>query len=117
MANPFVHIELETTDLGKAQKFYASLFDWKLEPSPGPTEYLMIRAEGGPGGGMMKSPMPNGPSLWVPYVSVSDLEASTRRAKELGGKVLKENNEVPGMGWFSIVLDPTGAMFALWKAA
>jgi hypothetical protein len=24
--------------------------------------------------------------------------------------------EVPGMGWFSIILDPTGAAIGLWKA-
>ena len=117
MPNPFVHIELETTDLAKAKQFYASLFDWKLEPAPGPMEYLMIRPGEGPGGGMMKTPMPNGPSVWVPYVTVTDLAASTRKAKELGAEVLKENNEVPGMGWFSIVLDPTGAMLGLWKTA
>src|SRR5204863_2715846 len=31
MANPFVHVELATTDVGKAKPFYQSLFDWQLE--------------------------------------------------------------------------------------
>jgi predicted enzyme related to lactoylglutathione lyase len=30
MANPFVHVELATTDIGKAKSFYAALFDWQL---------------------------------------------------------------------------------------
>ena len=30
MANPFVHIELATTDVDKAKSFYQALFDWKL---------------------------------------------------------------------------------------
>ena len=30
MGNPFVHVELATTDLDKAKSFYQSLFDWKL---------------------------------------------------------------------------------------
>ena len=30
MANPFAHIELTTSDLGAAKKFYKKLFDWKL---------------------------------------------------------------------------------------
>jgi predicted enzyme related to lactoylglutathione lyase len=30
MANPFVHVELNTTDLDKAKSFYQSLFDWQL---------------------------------------------------------------------------------------
>jgi predicted enzyme related to lactoylglutathione lyase len=31
MANPFVHVELNTTDVDKAKEFYGQLFDWKLE--------------------------------------------------------------------------------------
>ena len=31
MANPFVHVELSTTDPAKAKSFYGQLFDWKLE--------------------------------------------------------------------------------------
>ena len=31
MANPFVHVELATTDVAKAKSFYQSLFDWKLK--------------------------------------------------------------------------------------
>ena len=34
MANPFVHVELNTHDVGKAKEFYGSLFDWKLEDVP-----------------------------------------------------------------------------------
>jgi predicted enzyme related to lactoylglutathione lyase len=30
MANPFVHVELSTTDPAKAKTFYSQLFDWKL---------------------------------------------------------------------------------------
>src|SRR6266571_402916 len=30
MANPFVHVELATTDIDQAKSFYRSLFDWKL---------------------------------------------------------------------------------------
>ena len=31
MGNPFVHVELMSTDVGKAKAFYGKLFDWKLE--------------------------------------------------------------------------------------
>jgi predicted enzyme related to lactoylglutathione lyase len=35
MANPFVHIELQTQDVERSEKFYWSLFDRKLEEMPG----------------------------------------------------------------------------------
>jgi uncharacterized protein len=116
MGNPFVHIELNTTDVGKAKSFYGSLFDWELEDMDmGDMVYTSIRVGDGTGGGMMKHPMPGQPSVWIPYVLVQDVTASTKKAQSLGGKVIKEKTEVPNMGFFSIVLDPTGTAIGLWE--
>jgi uncharacterized protein len=117
MPNPFVHCELNTTDLAKAKTFYGSLFDWKLEDAamPGGT-YTMIGVGGDAvGGGMQQHPTPGAPSQWMPYVLVDDIQASTGKAQSLGGSVLMGATEIPNMGWFSIVQDPTGAVFGLWK--
>jgi predicted enzyme related to lactoylglutathione lyase len=117
MANPFVHVELNTTDPDKAKAFYETLFDWKLQDIPMPQgTYTMIDVGGGTGGGMMQQMMPGAPSSWLSYVLVDDIEASTKKAKALGANVLKEVMEVEGMGWFSIIVDPTGAMLGMWKA-
>jgi uncharacterized protein len=116
MANPFVHVELNTTDLPKAKEFYGKLFDWKLEDIPmGDSSYTMIQVGKGVGGGMMTHPM-GGPSMWLSYVDVDDIEAATGKAKSLGATVIKDVTEVMGAGWLSILMDPTGAVFALWKA-
>ena len=118
MPNPFVHVELSTTDLPKAKAFYGKLFDWKLEDvpmAPGDT-YTLIKVGEGTGGGMMKQPVPGAPSAWLAYVLVDDVRAATEKARSLGAKVLQDVTEVPGMGWFSVLADPTGAPFALWKA-
>jgi predicted enzyme related to lactoylglutathione lyase len=116
MGNPFVHVELNTTDVGKAKAFYGKLFDWKLEDMPmeGGT-YTMIQVGQGTGGGMMKHPMPGAPSAWLAYVAVDDIAASTEKAKALGAQIIKGTTEIKGAGWFSILADPTGAVFALWK--
>ena len=114
MPNPFVHVELMTTDLGKSKEFYQSLFDWKLEDVPG-MDYTVIKVGEGTGGGMMKVPMPGMPSSWMAYVLVHDLAASTRKAKSLGASIVKEITEVPGMGSFSVMVDPTGAALAMWQ--
>lgn len=42
MANPFVHVELQTNDAAKAKDFYGRLFDWKLEDVPG-MDYTLIK--------------------------------------------------------------------------
>ena len=114
MANPFVHVELSTTDPAKAKAFYTRLFDWKLEDmqmGPGAHDtYTLIEVGEGTGGGLMKHPMPGAPSTWLAYVLVDDIEAATKKVASLGGTVAKDVTEVPGMGWFSIIVDPTGAM-------
>ena len=116
MANPFVHVELNTTDVAKAKGFYSKLFDWKLEdlPMEGGT-YTMIHVGEGTGGGLMKHPMPGASSFWLAYVLVDDIDAATKKVRALGGTVMKDKTEVMGMGWLAIIVDPTGAHLGLWK--
>jgi len=113
VANPFCHVELNTTDVNKAKTFYTKLFDWKLEDVPG--DYTMIKVGEGTGGGLMKNPIPGAPSFWLSYVLVDDIEAATKKAKSLGATVMKDVTEVMGAGWLSIIADPTGAHLGLWK--
>lgn len=118
MANPFVHIELNTTDRAKAKDFYGALLGWKLsdmEMGPSGT-YTMIDVGEGTGGGMLAHPMQGAPTLWIPYVLVDNLAQSTERAKALGAKIIKENEAVPGRGVFTLLTDPTGGTIGLWEA-
>ena len=116
MPNPFVHVELNTTDVAKAKSFYGKLFDWQLEDLPmGPSSYTMIKVGQGTGGGIMKHPVPGAPSAWLAYVEVDDIAAATQKAKSLGANVMKDVTEVMDMGWLSIIIDPTGAALGLWK--
>src|SRR5690349_9619702 len=117
MGNPFVHVELNTVDLDRAKDFYTKLFDWRLEESSGVEgrSYTLIKVGEGTGGGIMSQMMPGAPSQWFAYVLVDDIVASTQKAEQLGASVLKGVTEVPGMGWLSIINDPTGAVLGLWK--
>ena len=127
MGNGFVNVELNTTDVDKAKKFYGQLFDWKLEDvamGPGGPpgllasggRYTVIKPGKGTGGGMLKQAVPGAPSSWLPYVEVDDIAAATQRAKSLGAKIMLDVTEVPGAGWMSVIVDPTGAALGLWKS-
>jgi len=117
MGNPFVHAELNTTDVEKARAFYGKLFDWKLEDIPMDEGmiYTTIGVGEGTGGGMMKQMMPGAPSAWMPYVGVADIHDATKKAKSLGATILTDVTEVMEMGWLSIFKDPTGAVIGLWQ--
>jgi predicted enzyme related to lactoylglutathione lyase len=118
MANPFVHVELNSTDVAKSKAFYGKMFGWKLEDVQMPNmTYTMISVGEGTGGGMMAQMQPGAPSIWLAYVLVDDVAAATAKAKSLGAKVMKEVTPVMDMGSFSIIVDPTGAHLGLWQAA
>jgi predicted enzyme related to lactoylglutathione lyase len=114
--NAFVYCQLSTTDHSKAKEFYRTLFGWRLEESlPGAPEYTEIYAnDGPPSGGMRPSPNPHAPSQWLPFVEVTDVATATERARALGATVVVEPSDVPQKGRYSVVVDPTGAVFALW---
>jgi predicted enzyme related to lactoylglutathione lyase len=118
MPNPFVHVELTTADVGKAKSFYSQLFQWQLEEAPMPSgPYTFIKVGEGTGGGMLKKPAPEVPTMWMPYVLVDDVSATMAKAAGLGAKAIVEKSVIPGMGAFAIFKDPEGAMMGLWEMA
>ena len=114
MANPFVHVELMTNDIEKSKQFYQGLFEWKLQDVPD-MNYTMIHVGEGTGGGMMQNPVPEAQSSWLAYVQVDDVAASTEKAKSLGATIVKPVSEIPGVGLFSVMVDPAGATLAMWQ--
>ncbi|WP_035353268.1 VOC family protein [Edaphobacter aggregans] len=115
MAQPFVHLELNTPDLAKAKDFYGSLVGWTfqdMDMGPGGT-YSVFKPASGPGGGIFT--VPGAPTAWLPYIGVDDLKAATDKAESLGAKIIMREQPVPDMGAFSILTDPTGANIALWQ--
>ncbi|HVZ73386.1 MAG TPA: VOC family protein [Polyangia bacterium] len=113
MANAFAHIELNTDDLAKAQKFYKSLFDWKLRPF-GPDYTMIDVGKGGTGGGMQKKAMAEAPTAWLPYVQVDDVKKTIAKARRLGATIQAEYVDIGEMGAIGVFTDPTGASIGVW---
>ncbi|MGA7120335.1 MAG: VOC family protein [Polyangiaceae bacterium] len=120
MPNPFAHIELTTSDLGAAKKFYKKLFDWKLTDTPMGTTggvYTMIAPGKGPGGGMQAQPMPNAPVAWMPYVEVDNVKKILAKAEKGGATVVVPFMDIGQNGIIGVFVDPTGATIGVWSKA
>ena len=117
MAHNFCYVELTTPDPSKAKQFYQKVFDWKLEDETmGGLPYTFINpGEGLMGGIAQTHEKCEAPSMWMPYVSVSNLDEYVKKAETLGAKIHVPRQEVPGFGWFVIIQDPTGAVIGLWE--
>jgi predicted enzyme related to lactoylglutathione lyase len=115
MSQPFCHLELNTPDLAAAKSFYSTMFGWTFNDiQMGPDMvYSLFKPTNGPGGGVMS--MPNMPPAWLAYVAVDEINAATEKAVSLGAKVMNGPHEVPGQGWMTVLIDPTGAPIALWQ--
>lgn len=116
MNNVFCHVELSTDDPAKAKEFYGALFNWKLQDMDmGGMTYTGIDTGAKPGGGMQKKPMPEAPTAWLTYVHVEDVAATLEKATQLGGTVVVPKTPIPNMGFFGIIVDPTGASIGVWE--
>jgi predicted enzyme related to lactoylglutathione lyase len=50
-------------------------------------------------------------------LDVDDLAAYRKKIVAAGGKIHVEEQEVPGMGTFSLFTDPEGRMMGIWNTA
>ena len=123
--NSVSHFEIYADDPEKLQQFYSSLFDWSFEAVPG-MDYRFIKtvdtdekgAPAKPGainGGMLTRPAGYTERAFLNYVNVESIESAVARAEGLGAKVMRPKTAVPGMGWFTILMDPQKNVFSLWQ--
>jgi hypothetical protein len=116
--------ELMSNDVEKAKAFYGELLGWKTsEMTVGEHGSYTIfhETEGDPGiAGMMGMDGPEWegiPPHWMMYIMVDDVDAQTARVTELGGNVCVPPTDIPNIGRFAVVQDPTGATFSLFTSA
>jgi uncharacterized protein len=114
--------ELTTRDTKAAEAFYTQMFGWTPRHSgpESPMQYTEFSVNGQPAVGMMAMPPnmpPQVPSYWMPYFQVTDLDASTAKAKSLGGNLMVGPQNIPDGARFVILQDPQKAMFALYQPA
>jgi predicted enzyme related to lactoylglutathione lyase len=113
--NTWCHVEIPVTDLNAAKTFYGELFGWNFQDLEGMDYTFYTAPEGGLCGGL--TPLQEGqPKQIVNYMNVEDIEATSAQITGLGGNTVVPITEIPNMGWFSIVTDPTGNAFGLWKS-
>jgi len=121
MDHTIIHFEIPADDVEKLKKFYTKLFGWKIEKSPGPIDYWLIETVPvddkmtplrlGVNGGMYKKERKE--MKPVNYFSVESIDEYVKKIEALGGKLVQPKQEVPGVGWIAVALDPEGNQFAM----
>ncbi len=114
MPNPVVHFEIAGPDGKALQRFYADVFDWKIN-ADNPMEYGMVdtgTGEQGIGGGISASQTGAQATF---YIQVDDPQAYLDKVVAAGGKVAHPVEEIPNMVTFAQFADPQGNVIGLVK--
>jgi predicted enzyme related to lactoylglutathione lyase len=109
-------VDLASTDLPAALRFYTQLFGWSAEDQgPDAGNYHLLTKEGANIAGAMGVMMEGQPSAWTSYVSVEDADATAGRIRDAGGALYVEPVDVMTLGRMAVAADPSGAVFGLWQ--
>ena len=116
----FVWYELMTSDVQAAKTFYKKVIGWDAKDAgmaAGP--YAIVSVGPSMVAGIMAIP-PEAAAMgarpgWLGYIGVDDVDAATAQVKAAGGKEFKAPMDISGVGRFSCVCDPQGAVFMLFK--
>ena len=105
--------ESGSTDVAKASAFYSTLLGWTptTQDMGDGKAYTVFNLDEKPIAGMMESQMPM--SYWSIYFRVDDCKAMTEKAKSLGANAMLDSASAEGVGTFSVLTDPQGAMFGV----
>jgi uncharacterized protein len=112
--------DLSTPDPKKASDFYSGLFGWQIFADPkDKSGYLHIKNGEHFIGGVPPAAhrQPGMPAHWMAYFQVDDVDATANKAKEMGAKLFLAPMSIEGVGRMSVMADPQGAVFAIFKSA
>jgi len=109
-----------TTDTAAADAFYKKVVGWTSVPFAPDGSYTVFNNPSGAGvGGLMTLPdaarQMGAPAHWLMYVGTPNVDQTAMRIAQLGGRVLKQPDNIPGAGRFAVVQDPFGATFGIYQ--
>jgi uncharacterized protein len=117
--NPVVHFEMPYDDRERAAKFYSAAFSWQMQmlgeemgnyvvATTTETDNDRPTTPGATNGGLYEK-KPDWPAQYPSVViAVKEIKASMKRVTEVGGEILGEPMEVPGIGQYVSFYDTEG---------
>ncbi len=115
----FMWNELMTRDDAGAVSFFEKLLGWGHNDWPMGEQGIYRLMTSGPKSvaGIMKMAAPQFPEQlpphWMSYIAVDNVDMRWEKAQSLGGVGIHPPTDIPQVGRFCIIQDPTGGVIAL----
>lgn len=113
--------ELFTRDVSQSKAFYSAVFGWTYDSFVMEGyEYIVAKTPDAAVVGI--SPVNVGPlnttqAYWLSTVEVDDVDAAVATAAGLGAAIIQQPKDVPNIGRFAVMRDPSGAAIGLLQGA
>ncbi len=119
-AGQIVWHDLFTSDRACSMAFYQHVANWTYEIERatdfawggGEKDFVLAISGDEAGAGLAETP-PEQENGWIAYIEVPDVDVAVKRVGGLGGKIVREPFEVPGVGCNALVRDPLGALVGI----
>lgn len=116
----FSWFELITNDVNSATQFYGEILGWQFQQDSNNPNYTLVRTNPleNPIAGILDKKAilcddKNVPNHWGCYITVTNIEESISKVENLGGKIIVPCTNIPKVGIFAVIQDPTGAIISL----
>jgi uncharacterized protein len=111
-------IDLGTTDVPGAIRFYGGLFGWEhADFGPEAGGYGAFLKDGKQVAGVGPATDPARGTSWATYFATDDADGLAERVRAGGGQVIVPPGDVMEQGRFAVFTDPAGAYFSAWQPA
>jgi predicted enzyme related to lactoylglutathione lyase len=104
----FVWHQLLTGDVKQALAYYRAVLGWE-QRGPAAGRLAIVGAGHHDVAAILASPTAELRASWLSYVAVDDLDGVIARAIRLGATLAREVTDLPPLGSFALLRDPTGA--------
>jgi uncharacterized protein len=115
-----VHFEIHASEPEAIIGFYSGLFGWTFSRWGTEPYWLADTGPDGPGinGAVVqrrgdKPPTGQPANAFVVTVEVDELDPALEKARSLGGSIVVEKQQVPGVGWLAYLNDPDGNVLGI----
>jgi uncharacterized protein len=118
--------EYLANDANRMNFFYSNVIGWRMklvsleEPSrlatPDEKGYMVMLSKGEEAAGVMRlvdADFSGARAGWFTYIRVDDVDAATRRAVQLGGKIIREPVDSDEEMRIAVIQDPEGCLVGL----
>jgi predicted enzyme related to lactoylglutathione lyase len=108
----FFWVDLYTRDVAEAARQYRDV-GFTIVESGVASDRLVLMADRYARAGILPLPPEGRQPGWLPYVQVDDVAATLARARQAGGKVLREPSAAELEGQLAVIADPQGGVIGV----